>query len=962
MREDAPPIEMLLSLPPRAAGVFGAVAPHLSGWFGAADPPGARLGSGGGAAHLLAKAWQSSGACGFPEWLARSRKLIVQGGGQSRRLPAYAALGKPLLPLPALRGAVGQRLDQTLLDLQAPSYRRVLEQAPEGACALVASGDVILSFADALPPIPAADLVILGMGVGPETAQHFGVCFIRRDRPGELDFFLQKPSSERIRELAITHEFLIDSGMWLMSGRAAELLMLRSGWDAAAQDFGPAGPRAFELYASLGPSLGASPAVRDGEVAGLTSAVASLPEAEFYHLGTSRQLIESVWTLQNRSDRRSFLPAVTQHPDQITQNAHIRAALHRTRNHTLWIENACVGAGWRLAHDHVVTGVPDNDWSLALPAGACLDVALVEGGLMCVRPYGIDDAFRGAAGDERTLWMGRPVAAWFAARGIDMTQAGVDPASDLQRAPLFPALPPGEIDEGLVTWMVAQSPDPCDPAAARWLSARRLSAADIAETADLAADAALRDCRRRQTARALHENRDASVFLHLDLHAAAALFVQEPPEESPPPADPLLAASEHMWRSEVLRRRGDDAGAESSERAAFESLRRAVLEEAHAAPADPVLSVQADQIVWARAPVRLDLAGGWTDTPPYCLRHGGRVVNVAVDLNGQPPIQVFLRPCERPHVVVRSIDLGVESRIETYEQLDTFAQPGSEFALAKAALALCGFLPTYDATGGQPTLERRLRAFGAGIEMSLLAAVPQGSGLGTSSILGATLLGGLADFCGLAWDRQTISRRTLALEQMLTTGGGWQDQVGGIMRGVKLIQTEPGLDQTVTLRWLPEHCLSGPEASRSVLLYYTGLTRLAKNILQEIVRGMFLNEASRLAIIREIGRNADRAADAIQRGSLPDLAAAVRRSWRLNRDLDPGTNPPGVQRILDQCGDDLAAAKLLGAGGGGYLLLFARDEDAGLRIRRTLTAGPPNERARFVGMSVSATGLEVTRS
>jgi galactokinase/mevalonate kinase-like predicted kinase len=58
----------------------------------------------------------------------------------------------------------------------------------------------------------------------------------------------------------------------------------------------------------------------------------------------------------------------------------------------------------------------------------------------------------------------------------------------------------------------------------------------------------------------------------------------------------------------------------------------------------------------------------------------------------------------------------------------------------------------------------------------------------------------------------------------------------------------------------------------------------------------------------------------------------------------------------------VAAAKLLGAGGGGYLLLFAHDEDTAGRIRRTLTANPPNQRARFVDFGVSDTGLQVTRS
>jgi len=54
----------------------------------------------------------------------------------------------------------------------------------------------------------------------------------------------------------------------------------------------------------------------------------------------------------------------------------------------------------------------------------------------------------------------------------------------------------------------------------------------------------------------------------------------------------------------------------------------------------------------------------------------------------------------------------------------------------------------------------------------------EGSGLGTSSILAATVLAALGDLCGLSWDRNTLFTRTLALEQMLTTGGGWQDQAG----------------------------------------------------------------------------------------------------------------------------------------------------------------------------------------
>lgn len=164
------------------------------------------------------------------------------------------------------------------------------------------------------------------------------------------------------------------------------------------------------------------------------------------------------------------------------------------------------------------------------------------------------------------------------------------------------------------------------------------------------------------------------------------------------------------------------------------------------------------------------------------------------------------------------------------------------------------------------------------------------------------------------------------------------------------------------VRWLPEHLFTSEYANRVVLLYYTGITRLAKQILQEIVRGMFLNTSARLAILEEIGENAVFAREAIEAGKWNDLCETVRRSWALNQRLDSGTNPPEVQAILNPIADYLEASKLLGAGGGGYLLMFAKDENAARRIRTTLTENPPNSRARFVSVNISQTGMEITRS
>lgn len=102
---DATSIECLISLPEAMSRAFLSVdSRRAARWFAGCDPPGERIGSGAGTAHLLAQAWRGGGReVPFGEWLRRSRKLVIHGGGQSRRLPAYAPVGKPFIPIPVMR-------------------------------------------------------------------------------------------------------------------------------------------------------------------------------------------------------------------------------------------------------------------------------------------------------------------------------------------------------------------------------------------------------------------------------------------------------------------------------------------------------------------------------------------------------------------------------------------------------------------------------------------------------------------------------------------------------------------------------------------------------------------------------------------------------------------------------------------------------------------------------------------
>ena len=276
-------------------------------------------------------------------------------------------------------------------------------------------------------------------------------------------------------------------------------------------------------------------------------------------------------------------------------------------------------------------------------------------------------------------------------------------------------------------------------------------------------------------------------------------------------------------------------------------------------------------------------------------------------------------------------------------------------------MVLAGFHPDFCAEA-HASLEAQLEAFGAGIEITLLSAIPAGSGLGTSSILASTVLGAVNDFCGLGWDRYEVGNRTLVLEQLLTTGGGWQDQYGGILQGVKLLQTQPGACQQPLVRWLPDHVFTAPEYRKCHLLYYTGITRTAKSILAEIVKGMFLNETGRLELLGRMKAHALDMYDAIQRNSFEETGRLVRRSWMQNCRLDEGTNPTAVRAIIGKIDDLCLGYKLPGAGGGGFLYMMAKDEEAAARIRKILVQEAVNDRARFVEMSLSEKGLEVSRS
>ena len=102
--------------------------------------------------------------------------------------------------------------------------------------------------------------------------------------------------------------------------------------------------------------------------------------------------------------------------------------------------------------------------------------------------------------------------------------------------------------------------------------------------------------------------------------------------------------------------------------------------------------------------------------------------------------------------------------------------------------------------------------------------------------------------------------------------------------------------------------------------------------------------------------------DTIQRNDFVRMGTLIRKTWQQNQRLDSGTNPEAVASLTDLIDDLCLGYKLPGAGGGGYLYMIAKDPEAAARIKQILNENRNNRNARFVEMSLSTTGLQISRS
>ena len=158
----------------------------------------------------------------------------------------------------------------------------------------------------------------------------------------------------------------------------------------------------------------------------------------------------------------------------------------------------------------------------------------------------------------------------------------------------------------------------------------------------------------------------------------------------------------------------------------------------------------------------------------------------------------------------------------------------------------------------------------------------------------------------------------------MSTGGGWQDQVGGLTNGIKFIVTRPGLEQKLQV----EHIHIPAEAKRELqerfALIYTGQRRLARNLLREVVGNYIGAKPEAIEALKGMKSLAVLMKFALEQGDVDEFARLLNRHWELSCQLDRGTTNTCIDQILMVCEELIDGKFIAGAGGGGFLQVILK--------------------------------------
>lgn len=910
-----------------------------------ADPDGRRVGSGGATFNVMRYIRETEGSSSCFE---NKRILVIHSGGDSKRVPQYSACGKLFSPVPRLLPN-GHR--STLFDEFIISMSGVPARIKEGM--LILSGDVLLLFNSLQIDFQFEGAAAISIKENVEIGKNHGVFLA--DENGNVGNFLHKQSVEQLKDLGAVNEHGnvdLDTGAIILDVNLLRDLFSLISTDGELDNskfsefvnekarisfygdflFPLAVNSTLEQYYEEKPEGSYCNELKScrtkiwNVLNKYKLKLLCVSPAQFIHFGTTKELLNLMideignyefldWNakvLTNISDTQAGNACLGKFA---ANNSYIEESA--VLSDSCYIEDSYIRGNTKIGNNCVISNVEIKDREI--PDNLTLHGLQLKNNRYVVRIYATNDNPKGTLEEDamllglkisefmrnanikvRDIWENDEHYIWFAKLYpvCDTMEEAIDFALDLYKAGL------GSIDFG------------------DYLKRERLSLYESFDRADVGAIIKWQLGLDKEIRISQFINK---IKLRKSINQAISVFGKAGIDDYIKERLLMLASkSELSVKMRIYYYLSKMTGGHESEELENECF-KSICDTAYNALIDDfdynkALKIHENEVK-IELPVRINWGGGWSDTPPYCLENGGTVLNTAIKLKGIYPIVVTIKKIDKPCIALASDDAGAYREFSTLKELQDCNDPFDMFALQKAALIAGGVIPRK----GSTELSDILSSIGGGFYLSTkVVGIPRGSGLGTSSILAGACIKGLSKFFNVKTSENDLYIRVMCMEQIMSTGGGWQDQVGGVTNGIKLITTKPGIIQKVNAEHIEISESTLEELNDRMALIYTGQRRLARNLLREVVgRYIACNETS-VSVLYEIQRLAAMMKFELEKGNIDAFARLLNEHWEYSKRLDEGCTNTCIDQIFLSCEDMLEGKMICGAGGGGFLQVILK--------------------------------------
>lgn len=916
-----------------------------------ADPEGKRVGSGGATLNVLKHL-----ALHYSEGTSRvfhgSRVLVIHSGGDSKRVPQYSVCGKLFSPVPRV---LPDGRPSTLFDEFMISMAAVAGRFEEGM--LVLSGDVLLLFNPLQLDFQYKGAAAISMKEPVSIGKNHGVFL--NDGNGYVKRFLHKQSEVQLESLGAVNpqgNVDLDTGAVLLDAELLEalygLISIKGVYNddcfgqfvndkARISFYGDflyplASDVTLEEYYREAPEgsmcqelLDCRKAIWEA-ISPFSMKLLSLSPAQFIHFGTTGELLQLMTEKMSDYSFLDWKAVVNSNVSEEVAYAVYNAVVSEAAEigEACYLENAIVGAGAEIGSHSIISGTAVG--AVVVPENLVLHGVTLKRGGFCNRIYGITDNPKVML-EKEACWLGTRVSAVLEHYEVLPEAIWGEQEHYLWFANLYPVC--ASVDEAVNGALLVQKIFALEADKAQvesWLACKRMSLYSSFNEADveqllpwkehlgkvIAVERFMNVLKQRGNYREAVEPFTYKAMTESQFRYLLGVAVE---------ADFSLKIRIYNSLARYLRENRlqiEGITARELEESCFDTIQATVCEAAlKHIPRHHVYRIQKESC-HVELPVRVNWGGGWTDTPPYCNENGGIVLNAAIKLKGIYPVQVSIRRLESYHVEFASEDIGAAAVITDVAQILDCKNPYDHFALHKAAFIACGLVGEEDKA---KSLEELLKAIGGGIYLSTkVVGIPKGSGLGTSSILAGACVKAIYEFLGEDIVQEGLYDMVLCMEQIMSTGGGWQDQVGGLCPGIKLISTRAGMEQHIQVQPVELPVKAKKELQERFALIYTGQRRLARNLLRDVVGNYICGRPESVTALEEMHRVAVLMQYELQKGNIDRFAKLLNQHWELSLQLDDGATNTCIDQIFLACEDLIDGKFISGAGGGGFLQVILK--------------------------------------